>query len=186
MIQSQILPNYISTYAIVKIGTAQKKKGGAIVVTNPEIGQLPPTVNGPTPYTLCRSNFHQCDGVFDGTGRCVCGSEVRTLLFQGTFKDQYCSEPVQKLPQIPIATDACFHYPLPNGTEFSIMVSCLKNEVGANFRMWRGLGCTSEPVAEVNTYPGKCVLGELETYVRGFDTWVLDDTCSDSPISTNR
>ena len=90
------------------------------------------------------------------------------------------------MPQIPIAMDACFHYPLPNGTEFSIMVSCLQNEVGANFRMWRGLGCTSEPVAEVNTNPGNCVLGELETYVRGFDTWVLDDTCSDTPISTNR
>ena len=159
---------------------------GAIITQNPDFSAQLATIKGPTPYTLCRSKFHQCDGVIDGTGRCVCGSEVRKLLFQGTFSDQDCSIPVQKLPQIPIAMDACFHYPLPNGTQFSIMVSCLKDKVGANFKMWRGLGCNSEPVAEVNTFPGKCVLGKLETYVRGFNTWVLDDTCSDVPISTNR
>ena len=142
--------------------------------------------NAPTPFTPCKSRFHNCDGVFDGSGRCVCGSEVRTLLFQGTFRDQDCTDSLQELPQLPIAMDACFHYPLPNGTMYSIMVSCLKDEIGANFRMWNSLDCKSNKVAEVNTYPGKCVLGELESYVRGFDTWVIDDTCSDAAISRSR
>ena len=142
--------------------------------------------NAPQPFTLCKSRFHNCEGVFDGSGRCVCGSEVRTLLFQGTFKNDDCSESLQELPQLPIAMDACFHYPLPNGTMYAIMVSCLTEEVGAKFQMWTSLDCKSNKVAEVNTYPGKCVLGELESFVRGFDTWVIDDTCSDAALSRSR
>ena len=148
-----------------------------------KISTKPKKPSAPTPYTLCRSKFWECEGVYDGTGRCVCGSEVRKLLFQGTFKDISCTVPIDQLPQIPIAMDACFHYPLPNGTEYSIMVSCLKGEAGANFKMWRGFGCNTDIVADVNTYPGRCVLGNLETYVRGYDTWVIDDTCSDTPLS---
>ena len=142
--------------------------------------------NAPAPFTLCKSTFHNCDGVYDGSGRCVCGSEVRRLLFQGTFRNQDCTNPLQKLPQLPIAMDACFHYPLPNGTMYSIKVSCLKDEIGANFQMWKSLDCKSDKVAEVDTYPGRCVLGELESFVRGFDTWVIDDTCSDTAISKSR
>jgi len=142
--------------------------------------------NAPTPFTLCRSKFYDCNGVYDGSGRCVCGSEVRKLLFKGTFEDNSCTVLREELPELPIAMDACFHYPLENGTTLSITVSCLKNEVGANFKMWRNLDCTSEHVAEVTVYPNRCVFGGLESYVSGSNTWVVDNTCSDSPISRTR
>ena len=138
----------------------------------------------PTPFTLCKSSFFDCDGVYDGTGRCVCGSEVRTVRFIGTFKDKDCTIEREKLPQFPIAMDACFHLPFGDKM-YSIKVSCLKDRIGANFRMWDGLDCNSDNVAEATVYPDTCVFGGLETYVRGDDTWVIDDTCSDDPISIN-
>jgi len=142
--------------------------------------------NDRVPFTLCKSKFYDCNGVYDGSGRCVCGTEVRKLLFKGTFKDKDCTVLREELPELPIAMDACFHYPLDNGTTLAIRVSCLKDEVGANFKMWRNLDCESEHVAEVTVYPNRCVFGGLESYVSGLNTWVIDHTCSDSPISRSR
>ena len=136
---------------------------------------------GPTPFTLCKSYFHACDGVYDATGRCVCGSEVRTLRYR-TFTDEKCTDLQEALPQLPVATDVCFHF----NDNLSIKVSCLKgNKVGAKINFWNGLSCDSEPVAETTVYPNTCVFGGLETYVRGVDTWVSDNTCSDEAIVKN-
>ena len=137
---------------------------------------------GPEPFTLCKSYFFACDGVYDATGRCVCGSEIRIFRYS-TFKDNTCTDLQEALPQLPIATDVCFHF----NDNLSIKVSCLKGDkTGAKINFWDGLSCESEPVAETTVYPNTCIFGGLETYVRGVDTWVNDDTCSDEAIVKNR
>lgn len=139
--------------------------------------------NSAVPFTLCKSKFFDCTGVYDGSGRCVCGSGVRKLLFRGTFNDRDCTDIREELPELQIAMDACFHYPLENGTMLPMKVSCLTEEVGASFKLWTSANCENEPVAEVKVYPNTCVFGGLESYVSGANTWVIDNTCSDSPLS---
>ena len=140
----------------------------------------------PAPFTLCKSTFFGCNGVYDGSGRCVCGSEVRTLLHKGTFNDRDCTNLREEVSELPIAMDSCFHYPLENGTVLPIKVSCLKDEIGASFKMYSSPNCQSEPIVEEKVYPNRCVFGGLESYVSGANTWVVDNTCSDSPLSRSR
>ena len=139
-----------------------------------------------TPFTLCKNEVDNCDGVVDALGMCVCGSEIRKLLFRGTFSDDNCTDLVEELPQLPIAMDACFHFPAGEKI-YSIKVSCLINEVGANFQLWDGQNCgPGDPVAEANVFPDRCIYGDLESFVRGRDIWVVDNTCSDDPVSQER
>jgi len=140
----------------------------------------------PAPFTLCKSKFFGCTGVYDGSGRCVCGSEVRTLLHKGTFNDRDCTNLREEVSELPIAMDSCFHYPLENGTVLPIKVTCLKDQIGASFKMYSSPNCQSEPIAEEKVYPNRCVFGGLESYVSGANTWVIDNTCSDSPLSRSR
>ena len=35
-------------------------------------------------------------------------------------------------------------------------------------------------------YPGQCVHGDLEKYMRGKDIWVYDDTCTDDLIDLRK
>ena len=128
----------------------------------------------------------------DALGICVCGSEIRTLRFIGTYKDENCTDLETKLPQPPIAIDACFHFQLPGiNKTFSIKVSCIQNynlnskkyNVGANFKLWNGLNCQDEDfAAEANVIPNVCVFGALESFVREKNIWVIDETCTDDPL----
>ena len=125
--------------------------------------------------------------MYDGSGRCVCGSEVRKLLFKGTFNDQDCTDLREEYSaELSIPMDACFHYPKEDGSLLPMRVSCLKDGAGANFKIWTSGECGAEPVAEVTVSPNRCVYGALESFVSGTDTWVIDNTCSDSPLSRSR
>jgi len=149
--------------------------------------QLNAISSAPSPFTPCKSNFYDCNGVYDGSGRCVCGSEVRKLLFKGTFNDQDCTDLREEYSaELSIPMDACFHYPKEDGSLLPMRVSCLKDGAGANFKIWTSGDCGAEPVAEVTVSPNRCVYGALESFVSGTDTWVIDNTCSDSPLSRSR
>ena len=144
----------------------------------------------PTPLTPCKNEADDCDGIYDALGGCVCGAEIRTIAFVGTYSDQNCTELVEKLPRPKLPTEACFNLnayfwkSLFAPHLFSLKVTCLKNEagvnIGANFQLWDGKNCDPDDfVAEANVYPGQCAYGGLETYMRGKDIWVYDDTCTD-------
>lgn len=137
-----------------------------------------------TPLTLCKNSAENCEGIYDALGVCVCGKEIRTLGFIGTYSDSDCTEVVEELPRPKIATEACFHLSafywksLFAPKTVSIRVSCLPGNTGANFKLWNGLNCEGQSVAEANVYPNQCVKGGLETFLRGRDIWVIDETCT--------
>merc|ERR1711963_136173 len=138
----------------------------------------------PTPLTPCKNDAENCDGIYDALGICVCGKEIRTLGFVGTYSDSACTEVVEELPRPKIPTEACFHLSafywksLFAPKTVSIRVSCLPGNTGANFRLWNDLNCEGESVAEANVFPNQCVYGGLETFLRGRDIWVIDETCT--------
>ena len=137
-----------------------------------------------TPLTPCKNSAENCEGIYDALGVCVCGKEIRTLGFVGTYSDSDCTEVVEELPRPKIPTEACFHLSafywksLFAPKTVSIRVSCLPGNTGANFKLWNGLNCEGESVAEANVYPNQCVKGGLETFLRGRDIWVIDETCT--------
>merc|ERR1712080_220631 len=125
----------------------------------------------PIPLTPCRNEVDSCDGIYDALGICVCGSEIRTLAFAGTYSDNKCTDLVEKLPTPKIPTEACFHLKtffwksLFSSHLFSLKVSCIKDSTGANsgakFQLWDGENCNPDDfVAEANVYPGQCNFGD--------------------------
>lgn len=142
------------------------------------------TKEDPSPLSPCKNDAENCDGIVDALGVCVCGKEIRTLGFVGTYSDSSCTEVVEELPRPKIPTEACFHLSafywksLFAPKTVSIRVSCLPGNTGANFKLWNGLNCEGESVAEANVYPDQCVYGGLETFLRGRDIWVIDETCT--------
>ena len=56
-----------------------------------------------------KNDAENCDGIYDALGICVCGKEIRTLGFVGTYSDSSCTEVVEELPRPKIPTEACFH-----------------------------------------------------------------------------
>ena len=142
------------------------------------------TKEDPTPLSPCKNDAEKCDGIVDALGICVCGKEIRTLGFVGTYSDSSCTEVVEELPRPKIPTEACFHLSafywksLFAPKTVSVRVSCLPGNTGANFKLWNGLNCEGESVAEANVFPDQCVYGGLETFLRGRDIWVIDETCT--------
>ena len=145
--------------------------------------------SAPTPLTPCVNSADDCNGIYDALGMCVCGSEIRTVAFAGTFTDSNCTDLVERLPRPKLPLNACFHLQtyfwksLFAPKLFGLKVSCIKDKtganIGANFKLWEGKGCISDNfVAEADVFPGQCVKGDLESFIRGKDIWVLDDTCT--------
>ena len=78
----------------------------------------------PTPLTPCKNVAENCDGIYDALGICVCGKEIRTLGFVGTYSDSSCTEVVEELPRPKIPTEACFHISAFYWKDSIIMLPC--------------------------------------------------------------